>query len=71
MSAYTGKHDDDGLTDQQRDVVAASLRGIGSPAEAHPEMGAIVWMFGVGLVAIVCAVIFCGPALWAFVGGGS
>lgn len=71
MAAMTGQQEPDGLTAQQRSVCREKLRGLGTPAQAHPEMGAIVWMFGCAIVALVVAVIICGPALWAMVGGAS
>jgi len=71
MAAITGQSEPDGLTPQQRDVCRASLRGLGTPAQAHPEMGAIVWMFGCAIVALVVAAVVCGPALWVLLGGAS
>lgn len=69
MAAITGQSEPDGLTPQHREVVRESLRGLGTPAQAHPEMGAIVWMFGCAIVALVVATVVCGPALYAIIGG--
>lgn len=74
MAAITGKNEPTGLDElsvANAEVVRAKLRGIGSPAQAHPEMAAVVWMFGLALVMLACAVIACGPALWVAVGGGA
>jgi len=71
MAAMTGQSEPDGLSQHNRHVVETSLRGIGEPATTHPEMGAVAWMLGCGMVAaaLVCASIVCGPALWALAGG--
>lgn len=71
MSAYTGKHDEDGLSDANRNVVREKLRGLGTPREAHPEMFAIVYMLGCAGAALIGAMVVCGHALWVWMGGGS
>jgi len=72
MAAITGEREPDGLdnlSEYNRGVVT-SLRGTGTPGQAHPEMAAVVWMFAVAAAALTCALLTCGPALWAWLSVG-
>lgn len=70
MAAMTGKEEPDGLSDHNRDVVRASLRGIGSPAQAHPEMYAVAYMIVIGLSVVSCGAL-CGATGWLAMMGGA
>ena len=79
MSAYTGKHDDDGLSAHNRKVVGEKLKSV-KTSDVYPTWleasiianrpdtvkpsGGLAWMLA-ALGALVAATLTCCPALWA------